>query len=237
MSKLKIANLSKKHVKHTTWPREAKLQAVSQYLVLGNMALVSSITGIDHQLLRSWKCQPWWKEMENEVRLTENIEMDTKLTKIVDKSLEAVLDRVENGEFIYDQKTGQIKRKPASLRDIGKVSIDLLTKRELLRGNATERKETTQVSVAEQLKQLATEFAKWQQPNAKKDTIDVEMVEVIEQETEDALYEERETGLQEGTELGAQEQAESGEGQSGEEFSSFDDGESGESDEGGREAS
>ena len=236
MEKLKLANLAKKHKPNTTWPREARLQAVSQYLVLGNMALVSGLTGIPHQLLRSWKAQPWWKEMEQEVRLTENIEMDSKLTKIVDKSLEQVLDRVENGDFVYDNKTGQIKRKPANLRDIGRVSIDLLSKRELLRGNATERKETTQVSVTEQLKQLAMEFAKWNNPQTKQEAIDVEMVEVIEQDTEDALYEERpqdgEIGerLQPGEILGPHPQGWSeAEGPGSEEFSSLNNGEGGKS--------
>lgn len=228
---LKLQNLAKKHKPNTTWSNEARLQAVSQYLVLGNMSLVSGITGIPHQLLRSWKAQPWWKDMENEVRLTENIEMDTKLSKIVDKSLEAVLDRVENGEYFYDQKTGKVRRKPASLKDVSKVSVDLLTKRELLRGNATERKEVSQVSVADQLKQLALEFAKWQNPQ-KQQTIDVEMVEVLEQDIDDAIHEEREEGLQEGTGLGTQEETESSEGSGGEEFSPESDGSSRESHQG-----
>jgi len=73
---------------------------------------------------------------------------------------------------------------------VSKVSVDLLTKRELLRGNATERKEVAQVSVSEQLKQLALEFAKWQNPQ-KQQTIDVEMVEVLERDIEDAIHEER----------------------------------------------
>jgi len=205
---LKLQNLAKKHKPNTTWSNEARLQAVSQYLVLGNMSLVSGITGIPHQLLRSWKAQPWWKDMENEVRLTENIEMDTKLSKIVDKSLEAVLDRVENGEYFYDQKTGKVRRKPASLKDVSKVSVDLLTKRELLRGNATERKEVSQVSVADQLKQLALEFAKWQGPQSKQQAIDVEMVEVLEQDIEDAIHEGEteptwESELQESDQTGA----------------------------------
>jgi hypothetical protein len=55
----------------------------------------------------------------------------------------------------------------------------MISKRELLRGNATERKETSQVSVAEQLKMLAAEFAKWQ-IKPPKETIDLEMVEVLD---------------------------------------------------------
>ncbi len=214
---------------------EIKIQVVSQYLVLGNMALVSAVTKVPHQLIRAWKGQPWWKDVEAQVRATENLQMDNKLSKIVDKSLDAVLDRVENGEYFYDQKLGQVKRKPANLRDVARVSVDILTKRELLRGNATERKEVTQVSVDEQLKALALEFAKWQNPTQQKPTIDVEMVEIVpsgtnleDKEKEDAFYEEWKAGLQEGSgelhvETGSSEE------EDGTERSSSGDGEGGES--------
>ena len=175
LKKLKISNLTRKHRPHTTWPMEKRIEVVSQYLVLGNMALVAAITGVDHTLIRKWKGMPWWKEMEQQVRATENLQMDNKLSKIVDKSLDQVLDRVENGEVYWNPATKRLDRKPASLKDITKVSVDILTKRELLRGNATERKETTQISVAEQLEALKVEFAKWQSPPKK----ELELVEDI----------------------------------------------------------
>lgn len=180
---LKLSKLTRKHKKYATWPIEKKIEVVSQYLVLGNMSLVSAVTGVNHQLIREWKGQPWWKEVEAQVRATENLQMDNKLSKIVDKSLDAVLDRVENGDFVYDNKSGQIKRKPVNMRDVAKVSVDLLSKRELLRGNATERKEVTQVSVADQLKELALEFARWQKPQQP-----LELVERIEQDEDDAEF-------------------------------------------------
>ena len=166
------------HEKKHPWPMEKKIEVVSQYLVLGNMKVVAAVTGVPHDQIRRWKGELWWKELEAEIRQTQNIEMDTKLSKIVDKSLDAVLDRIENGEFFYDQKTGVVKRKPANLRDVARVSVDVLSKRELLRGNVNERKEGTQVSVVEQLKILAAEFAKWQ--GKPKDTIDVQMVEIVD---------------------------------------------------------
>ena len=221
LNKVTQRNLKVKHRKNQVWPLEKRIEVVSQYLVLGNMKLVAAVTGVSHDLVRQWKGMPWWPELEAEIRATQNIEVDTKLSKIVDKSLDAVLDRVENGEMHYDRKTGRIIRTPASLKDIHRVSVDTLTKRELLRGNATERKETTQVSVKEQLELLAQEFAKWTN-KPKQETIDVEMVEVIDdEEIEDAIYEERETRLQTRIGLGAQEEAGEGEGESGEEFSSL----------------
>lgn len=191
---LLIKDLKSSHKRGKTWPMAKRVEAVTQYLVLGNMALVSAVIGVDHQLLRRWKMAPWWSEMEAQIRATENIQVDGKLTKIVDKTLDAVLDRVENGDFIYDGKTGKIRRKPANLQTVAKVATEMLTKRELLRGNATERKETTQVSIADQLKSLALEFSKWSKP--KQDAIDVETIEIIEKDEDDAIHDQRETGLQ-----------------------------------------
>lgn len=179
LKKISQRNLKVKHIRHKTWPLEKRIEVVSQFLVLGNMKLVSATTGVGYDLIRAWKTQPWWAELEAEIRQTQNIEMDTKLSKIVDKSLDSVLDRVENGDFFYDQKTGQIKRKPANLRDVARVSVDILSKRELLRGNATERKETTQLAITEQLKMLAAEFAKWQKPQ---EVIDVDVTDVTPHE-------------------------------------------------------
>ena len=222
LSTLKISNLGKKHQPNTTWSKEARIAAVSQYLVLGNMSLVSSTTGIPYQLLRAWKQQPWWAEVVAQIRSTDNIKTDNKLSKIVDKSLDAVLDRVENGEYMYDAKSGDIKRRPASMKDIAKVSVDLLTKRELLRGNATSRTEQSQISVEDHLKALALEFAKWKHTGPTPVIIDTTAKELDE---DDAIYDERETRLQEGSGE-VYEQTFSSEEEDGTERSESEDGES-----------
>lgn len=190
LTKIAKRNSKVQRVGNQHWPYEKKLEAVSQYLLLGNMKQVSVLTGVKYETLKDWKASPWWLELEKELRATENIKMDVKLSKIVEKSLDATLDRVENGDFIYDQKSGEIRRKPAALRDLHRVAVDTLAKRELLRDSASDRKETTQVSMDEQLKMLAMEMAKWFHKETKPV---IELTEV-----EDAVYEEREEGLQEG---------------------------------------
>ena len=180
LEKITLKNLKKTHDRNKHWPIEKKIEAVSQWLVLGNLRMVAASIGVSYELIRQWKIQPWWNELVDEIRTTEQLELDTKLSKIAHRSLDVVVDRLENGDFIYDQKTGEIKRKPVNMKDAAKVSTDVLTKRELLRGNATSRAETTQVSIQEQLALLAQEFAKMQ--IAKKDK-PIELVEV-----EDAIY-------------------------------------------------
>jgi transposase-like protein len=181
LNKIAVRNMKVKHEPNKSWPMEKKIEVVSQFLVLGNMKMVAAMTGVSYDLIRQWKTQPWWKELETEIRQTQNIELDTKLSKIVDKSLDATLDRIENGEFFYDNKTGKVKRRPAALRDVARVAVDTMSKRELIRGNATERREVSQISVGEQLKLLAAEFAKWQHKSSK-EVIDVEVLEVLDVE-------------------------------------------------------
>lgn len=211
LEKITQRNLKVKHKRNSTWPFEKRIEAVTQYLVLGNMKQVSVLTGVSYEVLKDWKGSPWWSELEKEIRATENLQMDSKLSKIVDKSLDAVQDRVENGDFIYDQKNGEIRRKPVALRDVHRVAVDMLSKRELLRDGASGRKEVTQVSMDEQLKQLAHEMAKWFQQESKP-VIELEEVEDVDHRMHDeptdssslkegtnrAVYEEREAGLQTG---------------------------------------
>lgn len=180
LQKITLRNRRKVHVPGKPWPIDKRVEVVSHWLVLGNMKQVAAVTGVPYDLIRKWKAEQWWTDMVAEIRATQNLELDHKMSNIVNKSLDAVLDRVENGDFIYDQKSGEIRRKPAALRDLHRVSVDILTKREVIRTDApTENSKTT---VQDHLKMLAQEMAKWNRSNENKpETID--LVEV-----EDAIY-------------------------------------------------
>lgn len=180
------------------WPEKKKIEVVTTYLLLGKAPLVEAVTGVSAAQIRQWKLQPWWKEMEAELRREEELELDVKLKKILDKSLETVMDRVENGDFNYDFKTGKMSRKPVTLKDVHKVSVDLIDKRLVLQGKPTrivENQQTTQ----DHLKKLAEQFARFVtgEKEVKGITIENEPTEEIQ----DALHDGRKTGLQEGNEL------------------------------------
>lgn len=163
------------------------------------MRLVGATTGVDYALIRQWKMQPWWSDLEKEIRATQNIEMDTKLSKIVEKSMAVTMDRLENGEMVLNNKTGELVRKPVAMRDAAKVATDFMQRQQVIRKDESETTQVSQVSVTEQLKTLAMEFAKWQsKAQAKAEALDVEFKEI--EGDSDAVYEEREEGLQTGSE-------------------------------------
>lgn len=184
------------------WPYEKRVEVISAYIATGSSKLVESLTGVANGTVRQWRCQDWWKELEAQMRSEGNMELDAKLRKLVDKSLDAVMDRLENGEFIFNVKTGKVDRMPAKLRDVAKVASEAIDKSVLLQKFTRNVEELPKLD--DHLKKLAAEFAS-----------------IIRGNT-NAVYDQRKEGLQEGTELGAPREAQQGERPVSKEFSQID---------------
>lgn len=139
------------------WSDKQKMEAVTSWMLLGNLALTSRLLSIPEITLRVWKTTEWWKNLVEDIKLQENIQMSGRLKKIVDASLTAVEDRLLNGDWIYDQKTGHMIRKQVGIKDAHKVSTDLMDRQKAL------EKATQPVTQAEQnddkLLKLAEKFA------------------------------------------------------------------------------
>lgn len=176
------------------FPVEKRIEVVTKWLALGNMRLVADLTGVSYQLCRMWKQEPWWQELVDEVKASRTRQLDDKLSKIVDKSLAAIEDRLEHGDFYWNKSSGTIERKPVALKEVTKVANDLLTRQAVLQKLEQEKVvHKEEKSVKDQLAMLALEFAKFNKTN----TGPVQDA-VILGET-NALHDERETRLQEGS--------------------------------------
>lgn len=146
-----------RHKEGEWWSDKKRLEVVTTWLVLGKIPLVSATTGVPEGTIRQWRTQPWWKEIEVSVQTESDQELDTKLQKRIDKALDLVMDRLENGDYLYDPKTGEFIRKPVSMKDTWKVSTEMIDKRLLLRKQPKEQQ--NQEAVGDILKNLAKEFA------------------------------------------------------------------------------
>ena len=122
------------------------------------MTAVSIATGISANTIRTWKTQDWWRELEGIIKEEEGTEQSVKLRGIVDKTLNIIADRLENGDFQYDPKTGGLIRRPVLLRDAGKVGMDVWVRKEAL--DVLKIQKLKQPSIEESLKRIADEFAK-----------------------------------------------------------------------------
>lgn len=211
------------------WKDKKKLEVVTTYLGCGNVEATAKLCNVPSVTIHNWKRQDWWKELIDNVQSEENMETSSKLSKIVAKSIDRINDILDKGEYKLDTKTGKIIRIPPSLRDVHRVTTDLIDKQAILKKTqiAIENKE---VSREDRLLKLAETFAQFALGKTPKEEVVIsnEIIEGeyenIEPEIRDALHDERATKLQEGTELGAQEQTEQSQGscqtESGEESGS-----------------
>lgn len=206
-------NLNRYHKpgERTRWHDNQKLEAVKLWMACGSPTAVAIALKIPLKTIERWKMTDWWKKAAEDIRTEGSFQLGSKLKSIVDKSLEVVMDRIENGDWIYNQKTGEMVRKPVSLRDVHKVASDFIDKSQTLENKPQKEAKQTE----DRLAQLADAFAQF----AKKTT----KIEVI-----DAIPIERETRLLEGEEVGG-EPSPAGSGSNPENESSPGDGETGES--------
>jgi hypothetical protein len=113
------------------WSEKQKLQAVTNYLVVGHWGIVSDTTGIPIDTLKKWKQQDWWKQFEEEVRRSSNLELGGKLSKVREKAIAVVLDRLEHGDLKVNPETGKFSRIPVNAKNASEIMMKTID-RELL---------------------------------------------------------------------------------------------------------
>jgi hypothetical protein len=182
-----------------------KLEAVKLWLVTGNLRVVSASLEINYKTLQEWRYSNWWAEMASDIKSEGHLQLSNKLKNIAEKALDITLDRLDNGDFIYDQKTGEIVRKPVAMKDAHVVATSLLDRSLKLQDSPMD--EVEKHKVQDTLSALAAAFEQFAR-KTRKDVIDVEV--------KDAVYDQREEGLSEGEELGGHESHLSEEGSEGE---------------------
>lgn len=139
------------------WPESKKIEAVTAALSTGSLPIAASIVKVPLETIRHWKKQPWWKELEQQIHDEDNQELDSKYTKIIRKTLDVVEDRIDNGNFQFDPKTGRVIRIPVNLRDTHRVMSDLVNQRRVIRKEPVEQ--VHQETVNDKLVKLAETFA------------------------------------------------------------------------------
>ena len=141
------------------WPEKKKIEAVTAWMSSGSLPIASATTSVPLETIRTWRKMPWWKEMEQQIKDEDNQELDAKFSKIVRKTLDVIEDRIDNGNFQLDPKTGRVLRVPVNLRDTHRVMSDLVDKRKVIRNEPT--KSMSNEGVNDRLVKLASQFAEF----------------------------------------------------------------------------
>lgn len=163
------------------WPESKKIELVTTYLATGSLLMASGICKVPYTTCKHWKKQPWFKDMIANIRSEEKMELDAKVSKIVNKTLDVIVDRLDGGDYILDSKSGTVKRVPVKMRDAKSVMTDLFDKRQLLRNEPTSITESQ--TVDKRLEMLAQQFEKFTGSGSTQlelpNTLDAEQYEVI----------------------------------------------------------
>jgi len=175
------------------WSDKQKIEACTTYFMLGgNLSLVSKTLNISYETLKSWKASNWWKELETNIRKEERLQLSSRLKKVIDKSWDTVVERLENGDHVYNQKTGELIRKPVTLRDVGAIAKSATELREKL--DLEEAHTVAAEHITDKLNKLAEAFSNLSK--GIKTPLPAEDVEFVERTDDNALHEGREEGLQ-----------------------------------------
>ena len=180
ITKLKRKEAMDPRYKKQYWRDNDKVQAVSTYLMLGNLAQTAVVTGIPYKTLLSWKnAMPWWKEIALKLQAEDLQQLDSNLQRVVGKALKALEDRIDMGDVVYDSRTGKVARIPVKAQTALNITKELTTKREVIAERQHGAKEEVEKTIDDRLLKLAAEFARFTNPDTKPKALDVPMVEVV----------------------------------------------------------
>lgn len=168
-----------------SWQR--KMDAVARYMLLGNLRLVAEQMNMSYNTLSDWKRQPWWADMVDTLRKQRKEKKANSLEKIIETGIDVLQDRLENGDFVLNQKTGEIVRKPVAIKDAQTIVNQLIQRQNDLESMAEKYSHESE-NVQETLATIAKEFQKLTRRMSKDEATTIDFTEVS-----GALHDERET--------------------------------------------
>jgi len=117
-------------------PPDEVILAISAYLVTGTLKGVQERTGVAHDVFSGWKREAWYPEIVDMLRSEQQAVLDAKLSRVIDRSIEALEDRLAEGDYQFS-KEGELRRLPVSASVATKLFGTVYEKRQIVRGEAT----------------------------------------------------------------------------------------------------
>lgn len=125
---------------HARWSEKQKYEAVALYKMVGNLRAVGQSLGIPEETMRNWHQSEWWKVVEDEIATEARVKRTKRLDKLVDLATDIVEDRLQNGDWIYNAQTGDLRRKPVNALTASRILSTTVDKQVLLENLAKDAK-------------------------------------------------------------------------------------------------
>lgn len=139
---------------------DQRINAAMCYVTSGNMKEVSRICDIPYPTLQQWKESQWWPYALRFCHKRKDKELEIKLSKVINDSVNAIHDRVMNGDVVV-KRDGSSVRKPMAGKDLAIVLSIVHDKRQNLRGDAValEGESLSQNQKLQALEEKFTQFS------------------------------------------------------------------------------
>ena len=157
---------------------EKKMDVVSLYMLLGNLRVVSEKMDVPYNTLAEWKRSDWWPEIVAQIQRQRKNKTTESLTQLVESGIEILKDRLDNGDYILNNKTGEVVRKPVSAKDATAI-VNHLLGRQIQIEELTNKFDHKPESVADTLATIAAEFKKLNK-KINTEVLDLPSVEMVE---------------------------------------------------------
>ncbi len=141
------------------YPEEARYAAVAVWIKSGSLTVSAQETGVDINTIKYWRKQKFWHEIAEEILNEDALKKNARLYKIVDKAMDVVEDRLTNGNFQYDQRTGQIVRVPVQARDASSIMDNAFSRAHIIKKDQEAKVQVNQDDIKDRLSELANSFA------------------------------------------------------------------------------
>lgn len=135
-----------------------RIDALFAYLVEGSVRAAARLCGTSEGTMLGWAQTSWWKGALAKIRDIKQDELDSQYTKIIDRTINEISDRIDNGDERLD-KNGQHVRVKISGKDLMLIGAMAFDKRALIRGKPNHISERV-ITVHDRNKILATQFRK-----------------------------------------------------------------------------
>ena len=145
--------------KNKHWSESQRLEAVTTYLAIGNVTATAAALSIPLPTLKRWRQEDWWKTYEEELKHEESLQVSNRLKKIINRALDVTEDRLDNGNFQLNQKTGELVRIPVNAKDASKIANDMLDRK--VKVEDIPAQQQIEKTIDDRLAKLASEFARF----------------------------------------------------------------------------
>jgi len=136
-----------------------RIDALFAYFVEGSIRGAARLLGMSEGTILSWAQSSWWKTSIQKIRELKAEELDVQYTKVIDRTLVHLEDRLENGEERMD-KHGDVHRVKVGARDLMLINAMAYDKRALQRGDPTAISGKSELTADDRNKALADQFRK-----------------------------------------------------------------------------